>query len=92
MKAFLREYPLHTQDDTQRKYNKAVNFFGIRRDGNSIRLEVETDGYMQDYIHQGKDLKIGNWKIFESVLDLKFDFEKIRSMNNKPKIWIEKAF
>ncbi|AYW36334.1 hypothetical protein D8L92_02730 [Capnocytophaga canimorsus] len=92
LRAFLRENPFHTQDDTQRRYNKAVNFFGIRRDANSIRLEVETGGYMQDYIHQGKDFKIGNWKIFKPVLDLKFDFEKNRSMDNKPKIWIEKAF
>ncbi|WP_392420378.1 polymorphic toxin type 23 domain-containing protein [Capnocytophaga canis] len=92
LKEFLKKNPLHTQDDTQKKYNKAVNLFGIRRDGNSIRLEVETGGYAQDHIHQGDDLKIGNWKIFEPVLDLKFDFEKIRSINNKPKIWIEKAF
>ncbi len=90
LREFLRNNPLHTQDAIQKKYNKAINFGRIYRDGNFILFEVETGGYMQETIHQ-KGIKIGKYNIYEPVLDLNFDYSEIRSMDNKPKIWIGKS-
>lgn len=39
------------EDDYQKSLNRASNFFRIQRDMNSIRLDIESNGWFQNGIH-----------------------------------------
>ncbi|GIZ16180.1 hypothetical protein [Capnocytophaga catalasegens] len=47
----LFENPYHSQDDYQKSFNRASNFLRLLKDNNSIRLDVESNGWFQNGIH-----------------------------------------
>ncbi|MFJ1492192.1 polymorphic toxin type 23 domain-containing protein [Capnocytophaga canis] len=50
-KDLLNEFPYHSQDNLQKSFNRASNFLRVQKDMHSIRLDIESNGWFQNGIH-----------------------------------------
>ena len=57
-KDLLNEFPYHSQDNLQKSFNRASNFLRVQKDMHSIRLDIESNGWFQNLIHD----QIGDFK------------------------------
>ncbi|MEN2721056.1 hypothetical protein ABC895_12860 [Capnocytophaga sputigena] len=93
---YLKNNSYHTQNEYQKKFNRATNsfefsegstsFFNLIKNSNQVRIEVDGIGKGQNIIHrEGANLYL--LKI-NPINDLKFDYSRIKELEKKPRVWI----